>query len=596
MTRHRDSSCLQWAPPIGGVSCLTALLALLIVLAGCSTSPILPTNNTTETAEDEGPQWFEDVTDAWGFDFVHDPGQVGTFFTPQSMGSGAAVFDFDGDGLLDIYMLNYGGPTSKSTNRLFRQVSPGKFQDVTQGSGLDVSGYSHGVAIGDVNNDGLPDVLLTQFDGIRLFLNQGKGKFLEVPVAESGLVNLSWGMSAAFVDYDRDGWLDLIVVNYLDFDPSIKCWSLTGVPDYCGPRRFASMTSKLFRNLGANPTAPGKAPGVRFKDVSFETGIGRMPGAGLGVVCADFHSELEGERWPDIFVANDGDPNRLWINKKNGTFADEALSRGVAYTGMNHAYAGMGVALGDVNNDGLLDLYVTHLGVETNNLWVQGPRGHFQDKTVEFGLTALKWRGTGWGTLMCDFNQDGWVDIAVGNGRVFRGGEAQNTGLGFWETYAEKNQLLVNDGKGKFRDISKSNKAFCDYWNVARGLVCADFDNDGAMDLLVTTLGGKARLFRNVAPNRGHWLKVRAIDPRLNNRDALGAEIRVKVEGKEKLRLINSAESYLCSCPPIAHFGLGQADQYDSIRVCWPDGLKEEFPGGPADRPITLERGKGKTP
>ncbi len=464
---------------------------------------------------------------------------------------------------------------------------------MTRGSGLDVTGYSHGVAIGDVNNDGLPDVLVTQFDGVKLFLNRGNGTFLEVSPEKSGLVNVSWGMSAAFLDYDRDGWLDLVVINYLDFDPTKKCFSLTGVPDFCGPRQFSSVTSKLFHNLGATKVEPGKPPGVRFKDVSFESGIGRIPGAGLGVVCADFHEDQKGEMWPDIFIANDGDPNRLWINKKNGTFVDEAMSRGVAYTNMGKAYAGMGVAIGDVNNDGLLDLYVTHLGVETNNLWVQGPRGRFQDKTVEAGLTALKWRGTGWGTVMADFNQDGWLDIAIANGRVFRGGDAQNTGLGFWETYAEKNQLLANDGTGKFRDISKSNPALCDYWNVARGLVCADFDNDGSLDVLITTLGGKARLFRNIAPKRGHWLKVRAVDPRLN-RDAYGAEVRIKVDGMEKLRLINSAESYLCSSPPIAHFGLGQLDRYESIRVVWPDGLKEEFPGGPADRPITLKRGEGK--
>lgn len=575
----------------GGVALLALLIALLTIGVGCRSDPSQPTAN--QDADEEEPNWFTDVSEAWGFDFVHDPGPVGTYFTPQSMGSGAAVFDFDGDGLLDIYMLNFGGPKSKSTNRLFRQVSPGKFQDVTEGSGLGVPGYSHGVAVGDVNNDGLPDVLLTQFDGIKLFLNQGNGKFIEVPAAESGLVSVSWGMSAAFVDYDRDGWLDLVVVNYLDFDPTKKCNSLTGVPDYCGPRQFSTVTSKLFHNLGPNPAKPGQPPGVRFKDVSFESGIGRTPGAGLGVVCADFHSDFEGDKWPDIFIANDGDPNRLWINKKDGTFEDQAMSRGVAYTNMGKVYAGMGVAIGDVNNDGLLDLYVTHLGVETNNLWIQGPRGHFQDKTIESGLTALKWRGTGWGTAMADFNHDGWVDIAIANGRVFRGGDAQNTGMGFWETYAEKNQLLANDGTGKFRDISKSNKPMCGYWNVARGLVCADFDNDGSLDLLITNLGGKAHILRNVAPKSGHWLKVRAIDPRLH-RDAYGAEVRVKVDGKEKLRQINSAESYLCSGPPIAHFGLGQVDKYESIRVAWPDGFKEVFPGGSVDRLLTVKRGEGK--
>jgi enediyne biosynthesis protein E4 len=560
---------------------------------GCSRTRPISDSGTASLHENEGPEWFEDVSDAWGFDFTHDPGPLGTYFTPQSMGSGAAVFDFDGDGLLDIYMLHFGGPNSKSVNKLFRQVSPGKFVDVTAGSGLGVSGYSHGVAIGDVNNDGLPDVLLTQFDGIKLFLNMGGGKFRDA-TAESGLANLSWGMSAAFLDYNRDGWLDLVVINYLDFDPSRECWSLTGKRDYCGPRNFSPVTSKLFRNLGAVPGEPGKPPGVRFKDVSFESGIGRVAGAGLGVVCADFN----GDGWPDIFVANDGNPNRLWINKKDGTFVDEAVSRNVAYTEMGKAYAGMGVAIGDVNNDGLLDLYVTHLGSESNNLWRQGPRGQFRDKTAETGLLGTKWHGTGFGTLMADFNNDGWIDIAVANGRVFTGGDAKDTGMGFWEPYLEKNQLLANDGTGKFRDISLSNQALCGYWNVARGLVAADFDNDGGVDLLVAPLGGKARIFRNVVPNRGNWVKIRAFDPKLN-RDAYGAEIRVRAGGKEYLRVVNPAESYLCSSSPLAHFGLGPTDTIESIRVTWPDGetlVNEIFPGGPAGRTITVLRGKGIAP
>jgi len=564
---------------------------LLAILPGLGCSAKKPAAVPPEG--ESGPEWFQDVTDTWGFDFTHDPGPLGTYYTPQSMGSGAAVLDFDGDGLLDVYMLNFGGPNSKATNRLFRQTAPGKFQDVTEGSGLGVPGLSHGVAVGDVNNDGKPDILLTQFDGVKLFLNLGGGKFRDA-TAESGLVNLSWGMSAAFLDYDRDGWLDLVIVNYLDFDPSRECWSLTGVRDYCGPRMFSPVTSKLFRNLGPTGAKDATLVPVKFKDVSFDSGVGRVPGAGLGVVCADF----DGDGWVDIFVANDGNPNRLWINRKDGTFADEAVSRGVAYTDMGKAYAGMGIALGDVNNDGLLDLYVTHLGSESNNLWRQGPRGQFRDKTVEAGLTSTAWRGTGWGTVFTDFNNDGWPDLAIANGRVFRGGDAKDTGMGFWETYAEKNQLLVNDGTGKFRDISTANKALCGYWNVARGLIAADFDNDGAMDMLVAPLGGKARIFRNVAPDRGHWLKVQAFDQK-RNRDAYGAEIRVKAGGREYLRVVNPAESYLCSASPVVHFGLGATATIESIHVTWPDGdtgVKEVFDGGPADRLISLTRGKGRTP
>jgi len=560
-------------------------------------------------AESASPEWFQDVTEAWGLDFTHDPGPVGTYFMPQSMGSGAAVFDADGNGLLDVYLLQFGGPASRSVNRLYLQTAPGRFRDATDGSGLGIAGHCHGVAVGDVNNDGQADLVVSQYGGVRLFLNAGGGRFVDATDG-SGLANPLWGMSCAFLDYDRDGWLDLVVVNYLDYDPNHACRSPEGKQDFCGPNAFRGVASKVFRNLGvvagkgASATAGmGETPVVGkgqdpcrvvFEDRSFATGVGRVPGPGLGVAVADF----DGDGWPDIFVANDGQPNRLWINRRDGTFAEEAVSRGVAYTAMGKAYAGMGVAVGDTRNSGMLDLYVTHLGSEMNNLWRQGPRGQFRDKTVEAGLSNPKWRGTGFGTLMADFDNNGWLDIAVANGRVFRGGPARDTGLGFWETYAEKNQLFANDGAGRFRDISGENPAFCGYWNVARGLVAADFDADGGIDLLVAPIGSKARLFRNVVPNRGNWLKVRAVDPK-TGRDAYGAEVRVKAGGMELLRVVNPAESYLCSGPAVLHFGLGSVSTVDSIEVTWlagEKGTRERYPGGPAGREVLLRKGEGTTP
>jgi hypothetical protein len=565
--------------PLGWPGCFFAFL-LLPFWVGCTSSG---TSQSPGNGETFG--WFQDITDSSGLHFVHDPGPTGTFFMPQSMGSGVACLDFDGDGLLDVYLLNFGGPSAATTNRLFRQVAPGQFEDVTAGSGTGLAGHFHGVAVGDVNNDGKPDLLLTGYGVLKLLVNQGNGTFLD-QTAESGLSNLGWGVSAAFLDFDRDGWLDLFIVNYLNYDPKVECRSPEGVLDFCGPNSFPGTTSKLFRNLGqATP---------QFEDVSLSSGIGKVPGPGLGVTVADF----DGDGWPDIFVANDGKPNRLWMNQKNGTFVDEAVSRGAALTAMGKAYAGMGVAIGDVDGDGLLDLYVTHLGSEQNNLWKQGPRGQFRERTADFGLTASRWRGTGFGTLMADFNLNGHLDIAVANGKVFRGGPAQGTSLGFWETYAEKNQLFVNDGSGKFQDVSESQPAFCDYWNVARGLICADFDNDGAPDLLVAPIGDRARLLRNIAPQRGNWLKVRAYDPK-RNRDAYGAEVRVRAGGKEWVRLINPAESYLSSGSPIAHFGLGAAAAIEWIRVTWPDGetvQSENFPGGPANTLREVRRGEGTSP
>ncbi len=573
-------------------------VAVLVFVAGAVAAYVswrpAPVDVPVELGTKPEPGWFEDVTDAWGLGFTPDPGPTGTYFMPQSVGTGAAVFDCDGDGLLDVYLLSCAGPGSPSTNRLFRQTSPGHFQDVTAGSGLDLAAHCHGVAVGDVNNDGKPDLLVTGFGVLKLFINLGGGRFADA-TAESGLANLSWGMSAAFFDYDRDGWLDLIVVNYVDYDRKVECKSPEGVQNFCGPNSFSGTASKLFRNLGRPRAAPGgAAPAARFEDTSLASGIGKVRGPGLGVTIADF----DGDGWPDIFVSNDGQPNRLWMNGKDGTFAEEAMSRGVAVNVMAQAYAGMGVAVGDVDGDGLLDLYVTHLGSETHNLWRQGPRGQFRDRTAAAGLLALKWRGTGFGTLMADFDCDGALDIAVVNGKVVGGGQAKNTDLGFWETYAEKNQLFVNDGTGKFKDASLDNGVFCDRWNVGRGLVCADFDGDGAPDLLVTSIGGPARLFRNVAPNRGHWLTIRAFDPKLG-RDAVGAEIRVRAGGKEFVRVANPAESFLCSGSPVAHFGLGGADAVEWVRIAWPDGAvgkPETFAGGPANRALVLKRGEGKTP
>jgi hypothetical protein len=500
------------------------------------------------------------------------------------MGSGGAFLDADGDGLLDIYLLQFGGPDSKSVNRLYRQTPAGKFVDATEGSGLGIAGYNHGVAVGDVNNDGRPDVVVTQYGGIKLLVN-GRGGFEDASTS-SGLLNPLWGMSAAFLDYDRDGWLDLVVVNYLDYDPKSPCFAPNGAPDFCGPTHFPPRSAKLFRNLGAPASDSGD--GVRFEDVSFSSGIAAIPGPGLGVTVGDF----DGDGWSDIFVANDGRPNRLWINRHDGTFADEAVSRGIAFNAMGKAFAGMGVAVGDVDGNQLVDVFVTHLNTETHTLWRQGPRGLFTDKSAEAKVSAATIRATGFGTLMADFTNDGAPDIAAVNGRVYLGGPARDTKLGFWETYAEKNLLLANDGQGQFRDVSPSNPDFCGYWNVARGLACADYDNDGGMDLLVTTIGDRARLFRNVAPDRGHWLQVRVVDPRAN-RDAYGAEVRIKAANRQQVRWINPSVSYLSSSAPAAHFGLGKDSRYDSIEVVWPDGQTEQFAGGDADRLIELRQGEG---
>lgn len=529
--------------------------------------------------------WLADVTEAMGIDFTHDAGELNNYWLPRINGSGVAVFDCDGDGKLDLYFLNFGGPGSTSKNRLYRNLGGGKFQDVTAGSGLEIDGHNTGVIVGDVDNDGRPDVVVAQFNGIKLFRNLGGGRFADVTSA-SGLKNPLWGTSLNLFDYDRDGWLDLIVVNYIDYDPSRVCLDATGRPDYCGPHLFPYTVSKLFRNLGRTAEAPNQP---KFQDVTVSARLATAPGPGLGVYCADF----DGDGWQDIFIANDLKANHLWINQRDGTFKEEAILRGIGLDVMGLANSGMGVAVGDVDNDGLLDVYVTHLNGETNTLWMQGlKKGFFKDQTAKAGLLGTNWRGTGWGTVFVDFDRDGWQDLALVNGRVYRDSAGPAAALGpHFQNYGERNQLLRNDGTGRFRDISESNPAFCGERNVARGLACGDLDGDGTPDLVVTTIASKARVLRNIARG-GHGLTVQAIDPRLN-RDAYGAEIRVTAGDRTWLRVVNPGDSFQSCSDPRPHFGLGADARYDSIRVLWPDGAVESFPGGEADRIVVLKRGEG---
>jgi hypothetical protein len=505
---------------------------------------------------------------------------------PQSVGSGAALFDLDNDGRLDIYLIQNGGPESKSTNRLFRQLPDGRFQDVSAGSGLDVAGYGMGVAVGDVNNDGWPDVLVTEYGRVRLFINNGNGTFTDV-TKEAGLDNPHWGTSACFLDYDRDGWLDLVVANYVVYSPTRPCSDQAGRPDFCGPAPFPGTIARLFRNRGR--IFGSKA--VRFEDVTLKSGIGRLAGPGLGVVCADFN----GDHWPDIFIANDGKPNHLWINQHDGTFKEEALLRGLAYNGLGQAQANMGIAVGDVDGDGLFDVFVPHLPEEMHVLWKQGPAGQFHDQTAAAGLATPGWRSTGFGTVFGDFDLDGALDLALANGSVKHAARApRSTNDSFWSQFNERNQMFAGDGTGRFHDISQQNEPFCGQAAVSRGLACGDIRNDGTLDLLITSIAGPARLFRNIAPRRGHWLVVRAVDPAVGGRDAYGAEITVHAGTRKWLRLVNPGYSYLCSNDPRAHFGLGSAGQVDAIHVVWPDGFEEDFAGRAADQAIVLRKGAGK--
>ncbi len=544
-----------------------------------------------------GQDWFEDVAEAMGVTFTHDSGDPSDYFMPKNMGSGAALFDADNDGRLDIFCVQHGQPPFSSSSRFFLQQADGNFVDATTSSGLGLKGRGTGVAAGDVNNDGLSDLLVTFYDQARLMLNSGDGHFTDV-TDRSGLENPLWGTSAAFVDFDRDGWLDVVIANYLAYSGSRTCFDSLGQRDFCSPHSFGGTAARLFRNTTGDEKDPTTFSGPTFVDVTVSSGLAAKTAPGLGVLCADF----DGDHWPDILIANDGQPNHLWINRRNGKFEDQAALRGMALSALGKPFADMGIACGDVDLNGLFDIYITHLTNESHSLWLQPSAGFFVDATAQLGLSRASWRGTGFGVGMADFNHDGWLDLAQVNGRVRRGSENKNQGSvvqdtdpisQFWQPYAERNQLFAGRKGGRFVDISDKNPTMCGRANLGRGLATGDFDNDGDIDLLLTPIDAPAQLLRNTAPKQGHWLSVRAVLPTCGGRDAIGATITLQTREGQRVGMVQAASSYQSSSDPRVHFGLGDLDSMDHIDVRWPDGRLERFPGCGVDQQITLQCGQG---
>ncbi|HZN32728.1 MAG TPA: CRTAC1 family protein [Pirellulaceae bacterium] len=581
------------------------------------------------------PPWFEDFTDKSGLNFRHWCGDGGKYFFPEVMGSGIGLIDFDRDGDLDIFVVQgmpAGGAGEKKppaglepapTSRLYRRGEDGRHEDVTEEAGLiDHEPYGMGVAIGDVNNDGWPDLYVSKYGQDRLYLNR-EGRFEDITDA-AGIDNRRWGTSACFVDYDRDGWLDLFVVNYVDYFPSHRCVQPNGQIDYCHPGQFTDAPAKLYRNVTGDESpkakvqSPKSEPGgkgqgsaergqesevrgqgeelqVRFRDVSLEAGIDAKPGPGLGVIPGDFN----GDDWIDLYVANDAKANFLWINQQGKSFRDEAIVAGAAVDIAGRPQSSMGVASGDVNGDGKSDLFMTHLDGEYSTLYLQLEDGVFEDRTVAAGLAAATIPYTGFGTALVDLDLDGDLDLPIANGRVRRPDEmrtAADNPTEFWKQYAERNQLFLGNGDGTFTEAAPGGDPFYSRPNVARGLAIGDLDGDGDLDMVTSEINGPARIYLNVAPRQGNWLSVRAVDPRHGGRDAYGALIAVVAGTQRWSRDINPAYSYLSSGDPRAHFGLGKISAIDRIEVRWPDGTKESFPGGGVNREVTIQPGEGKSP
>ena len=530
------------------------------------------------------PDLFVEITDAVGLDFVHDAGASGRYLHPEIMAPGCAFLDYDGDGDLDIYLVQAGRAVTETSgagapNRLYRQEADGRFVDVTAASGLGDTGYGMGVAVGDIDNDGLPDVFVTNFGPDRLYRNEGNGHFRDI-TSGSGITGDHWSASATFCDVDADGLLDLYVTHYVAYDAKRVCRGLDGKPDYCSPQVFPGVSDSLYRNLGNG----------KFEDISVASRIGSVAMPGLGVVCADWNDDGR----VDFFVANDGQANQLWINDGKGKFTEDAFFQGLALNSFGRAEAGMGLAVGDVDADGDLDLFLTHLRDETNTLYLNQGEAGFVDASAGAGLGAPSLRMTGFGTAFFDLEHDGDVDLVVVNGRVGRFAPLPGATLGpVWSPFGEPNVILLNDGGGRFLDVSSRAGSFSSRVEISRGLAVGDVDGDGDLDLLVAQTQGKARLFRNDAPKVGHWLQVRAMEPSLR-RDAYGATVVVLSGGRRYVRVIQPGYSYQSSNDPRVHFGLPGTGEIEEISVRWPDGSWERFAGGKPDRSRVLRRGEGR--
>ena len=567
---------------VGRTAIVLVALGMLSALNGCEKKNAHPSATTSETNQSE---WFEDITARSGIKFTH---QADTnYFMPDQMGSGIALLDYDNDGRSDIYLVQNAG-SQGAANELWHQEANGTFREVGAEAGANLTGRGMGAFAGDFNNDGLPDLFVTEYGAVHLLQNMGAGRFTQV--TNSGLANPRWAVPASFIDFDRDGWLDLAIGNYLDYDPTQSCFDVAGRQDFCGPSAFGETITRLWRNVTAAPGAP-----PRFEDRTEISGLSRTPGPALGLVCADF----TGDGWPDIFCADDGKPNRLFVNRTNGTFADEGALRGVAFNAMGATAANMGVAVGDVDGDGLGDLFVSHLTEEFHSLWKQDPAGMFADVIASSGLQQQAWRGTGFGTVLADFDHDGNSDLALVNGLIRRAIPGQSPVLPgvhpWWARYAQRPQLFVGRGGGRFVDRSSANPSLCGMAFAGRSLAVGDLNNDGAPDLVTGGPGSPCRIYHNRAPARGHWLKLRLLLPRHGGRDAIGAEATVRAGNRKWWATLQPASSYLSSHEPILHFGLGPSPEFDAIDVRWPDGSSARYPRGQADRLLVLRKGESTT-
>ncbi len=521
-----------------------------------------------------------DVTARAGIDFRHTSGARGGKLLPETLGAGCAFLDYDGDGWPDILLVNgrdWAGPARRrSTLRLYRNNRNGTFTDVTRAAGLDVELYGMGVAVGDFDNDGFPDVLVTCVGQNRLFRNTGKGTFVDVTKASGLDGRLGFSTSALWVDIDRDGHLDLFVCNYVKWTPEhdVFC-SLDGRQKaYCTPEAYRGDTCWLFRNRG-NGT---------FEDVTASSGIFDSSSKALGVTMLDYDQD----GWPDLFVANDTQPNKLYRNLRNGTFRDVGLEAGVALSEDGKARAGMGTDAGDFDNSGRAGLVVTNFDNEMVGLYRPERTGTFRDVARQSGVGIASLNRLGFGCGFADLDLDGALDLVVVNGHIDDTVRSIRGNVG----YAQAPQLFLNQGAGRFRDVAAAVGPDFARPRVGRGLAFADFDRDGDVDLLMTTNNGPAVLFRTDVTTGHRSLRLRLRGTR-SNRDAIGATVRIVHGGSTQSRMVKSGSSYLSQSELPVTFGVGRRDRVDRVVIAWPSGRTEEFANVATGRAYEAVEGKG---
>ena len=560
-------------------------VAALAITICATASTILPVQ-TAKMPEPSTGVHYVDVREQAKITFQQDSTQTEEKYYLETMGTGVAWIDYDQDGLMDLYFVQSAAtdiykPPHPLRSALCHNNGDGTFTDVTAKAGVDGEGhYGQGVAVGDFDNDGYPDMYVTGYGRAILYHNNGNGTFSNV-TAKSGVADEGgWSTSAGWFDYDKDGWLDLVVTNYIDWSSKNNVWCgerRPGYRSYCHPGNYKGQRIKLYHN---------NKDGT-FTDVSDASGVGKPEAKGMGVVLADFNND----GWPDIAIANDSWPNFLFINKRNGTFEDVSLVSGIAASEDGRYEAGMGIDAADVDGDGWQDVYITHLDFELNRLYHNSQDGTFTDETFRSGLGNKAVLLSGVSMKFVDYDNDGWNDILQLNGSML-----DNVALYHEEvTYKEPLLMFRNLGKGQFDKVSDSLGPDFIRPIVGRGLATADYDNDGDIDIVTNNRGDYPSLLRNEGGNANHWLTIQLVGTK-SNRDGVGASLKLTSEGFVHVEQAKGGMSYMSASDPRIHFGLGKRTKIESLEITWPSGQVDKLGNVGPDQIITVKEGVGIVP